>query len=72
MRNVNVKAKCLLTTRALAISLIAALVLMRTAVGEISRTGLVGEWHFDGDTKDSSGYGNDKSVYGRTVINIQR
>lgn len=39
--------------------MVTALVLMGTAVGEISRTGLVGEWHFEGDVKDSSGnYGD--------------
>lgn len=43
MRNGNVKEKCLLATHALAISLIVGLVLIGTAMGEISRTGLVGD-----------------------------
>lgn len=52
----------------LVMSMVLVLVLMGTAMGEISRTGLVGEWHFDGDAKDSSGYGNDGTIYGATFV----
>ncbi len=50
----------------LAIILASALLLVGTAMGEISRTGLVAEWHFDGDAKDSSGNGIDGTLYGAT------
>ncbi|MCK4797404.1 MAG: LamG domain-containing protein, partial [Spirochaetes bacterium] len=30
--------------------------------------GLVAEWHFDGDAKDSSGNGNDGVIYGATFV----
>src|SRR3990172_12225033 len=53
---------------ALAISLVVALALAGNAAGEVSRTGLVGEWHFDGDAKDSSGNNNDGIIYGATFI----
>lgn len=48
--------------RTLSIGMIAALVLTGTAMGEISRTGLVAEWHFEGDVKDSSGNGIDGTI----------
>lgn len=38
------------------------------AAGEVSRDGLVGEWHFDGDARDSSGNGNDGTVYGASFV----
>ncbi len=45
-----------------------ALVIMGTAMGEVSWDGLVAEWHFDGDAKDSSGNGNDGTIYGATFV----
>jgi hypothetical protein len=48
--------------------MVAALVLMGTAMGEVSRDGLVAEYHFDGDAKDSSGNGNDGTIYGATFV----
>lgn len=50
---------------AFAIGMVAALVLVGTAGAE---TGLVGEWHFDGDAQDSSGNGNHGTVYGATFV----
>lgn len=52
--------------RAIIIFFVAALILAGTVMGEIPRNGLVGEWHFDGDAKDSSGSGNDGTIYGGT------
>jgi hypothetical protein len=37
-------------------------------MGEVTRTGLVAEWHFDGDAKDSSGNGNDGTIYGAIFV----
>jgi len=37
-------------------------------MGEVTRTGLVGEWHFEGDAKDTSGNGNDGTIYGATFV----
>lgn len=51
-----------------AIGMIAVLVLAGAAAGEVSREGLVGEWHFDGDAKDSSGNGNDGIIHGATFV----
>jgi len=56
-----------IAARALAIGVVAALVLAGTAMGEVTRTGLVGEWHFDGDAKDTSGNGNDGMIYGASL-----
>ncbi len=61
-----------IAARVLAIGMVAALVLIGTAMGEVSREGLVAEYHFDGDARDSNWNENDKSIYGRTVINLQR
>jgi hypothetical protein len=58
--------------RPLALFLLATLLLAGTALGEVSREGIVGEWHFDGDAKDSSGNGNDGTIYGDTFINYVR
>jgi basic membrane lipoprotein Med (substrate-binding protein (PBP1-ABC) superfamily) len=71
---IYMKNKSLMTAlaRMLVISVVVALVLMGTTVRETSRTRLVAGWHFDGDVKDSNWNENGKSVYGRTVINIQR
>jgi hypothetical protein len=44
------------------------MVLTGTAMGEISRTGLVAEWHFDGDAKDSSGNGIDGTIHGTIFV----
>jgi uncharacterized repeat protein (TIGR01451 family) len=41
---------------------------MPASVQAQSETGLVGEWHFDGDAKDSSGNGNDGTIYGATFV----
>jgi len=49
---IRISVTCLI-----ALCLLAALLLAGTALGEVSREGLVGEWHFDGDAKDSSGNG---------------
>jgi hypothetical protein len=54
--------------RVFAISLVVALMLAGTAMGEISIDGLVGEWHFDEGSgniaKDSSGNNNDGIIHG--------
>jgi len=59
--------------RSLAICLLAALLLVGTAVGEVSREGLVGEWHFNEGTgnivKDSTGNGNNGIIYGAAYVN---
>jgi|GEM_PF-3441059 len=52
----------------LAIGMVAALLVAGTALGEVSRTGLVAEYHFEGDAKDSSGNGNDGTVYGASFV----
>ncbi len=52
----------------LVIGMFAALALMGTAMADITRTGLVAEYHFDGDAKDSSGNGNDGVIYGATFV----
>ncbi|MDD5473087.1 MAG: zinc-ribbon domain-containing protein [Candidatus Methanoperedens sp.] len=54
--------------RALAIGLVTALVLAGTAMGEVSKDGLVAEYHFDGDAKDSSGNNNDGTINGATFV----
>ena len=58
----------MLAARVFAIGLIAALMLTGTSMGQISRTGLVAEWHFDEGAgialKDSSENGNDGYIYG--------
>jgi uncharacterized repeat protein (TIGR01451 family) len=41
---------------------------MPASVQAQSETGLVGEWHFDGDAKDSSGNGNDGTIYGASFV----
>ena len=48
------------------IGVITALMMIQTAMGDVSRTGLVAEWHFDGNAKDSSGNGIDGTLYGAT------
>lgn len=57
-----------IAVRALAMGMVAALVLAGMAGTGAAETGLVGEWHFDGDAKDSSGNGNDGTVYGATFV----
>jgi hypothetical protein len=56
----------------LALCLLAALLLAGTALGEVSREGLVAEWHFDESAgnvvKDSSGNGNDGTIHGATWV----
>jgi len=64
VRNISGMAIWPPAARALAIGVVAALVLAGTAMGEVSREGLVGEWHFDGDAKDSSGNRNDRMIHG--------
>lgn len=51
---------------------LAALVFACAAAGEVSRDGFVGERHFDGYARHSNWNENDKLIYGRTVINLQR
>ncbi len=63
MRKRKSKAACLFV-----VCVAVALVLAGTAAGEVSRNGLVAEYHFDGDAKDSSGNGNDGIIYGATFI----
>lgn len=60
--------KISLAARILAISMVAALALAGSAMGEVSRAGLVAEYHFDGDAKDSSGNGNDASISGAKFV----
>ncbi len=60
---IRISVTCLI-----ALCLLAALVLAGTAAGEVSRNGLVAEWHFDGDAKDSSGNGNDGTIYGASFV----
>ncbi len=59
-------------TLAFSISMIVALTLAGTAMGEMSRNGLVGEWLFDEGSgniaKDSSGNKNDGIIYGATFV----
>ena len=52
----------------LSISVITVLVFLGTAMGEVSRSGLVAEYHFDDDSKDSSGYGNNGTIYGAIFV----
>ncbi len=52
----------------MAFAMILMLAGMTTSVQAQNETGLVGEWHFDGDAKDSSGNGNDGTVYGATFV----
>ncbi|MFA4957030.1 MAG: LamG-like jellyroll fold domain-containing protein [Candidatus Methanoperedens sp.] len=52
----------------IALCFLAALLLAGTALGEVSRDGLVGEWLFDGDAKDTSGNGNDGTIYGASFV----
>ena len=33
-----------------------------------TEAGLIAEWHFDGDAKDSSGHGNDGIIYGGKFV----
>ena len=54
--------------RRLVLYMIVTLLFAGTAMGEVARDGLVAEWHFDGDAKDSSGNGNDGSIYGATFV----
>ena len=54
--------------RVLAISIFVVLMFVGTAMGEVSRDGVVAEWHFDGDAKDTSGNGNDGTIYGATWV----
>jgi hypothetical protein len=42
-----------------------------TAMGEITRKGLIAEYHFDGNAKDSSGNGNNGLVSGPVYIEGQ-
>lgn len=54
------------------ISLVLTLLFVGTAMGEVSKDGLVAEWHFDEGSgtvlKDSSGNGNDGTIYGATWV----
>jgi len=47
------------------------LLLVGTAMGEITRKGLIAEYHFDGNAKDSSGNGNNGLVSGPVYIDGQ-
>ncbi len=58
--------KNLTVARALAIGVAAALVFVVMAGTGAAVTGLVGEWHFDGNAQDSSGNGNHGTIYGAT------
>ncbi|MBU4492555.1 MAG: DUF11 domain-containing protein [Euryarchaeota archaeon] len=49
--------------------LLAALVIASISGAQAqSDTGLIAEWHFDSDAKDSSGNGNDGVIYGATFV----
>ncbi|VVB89475.1 Concanavalin A-like lectin/glucanases superfamily protein [uncultured archaeon] len=61
-------AKFSLAARILSMGMVVALVLIGTAMGEVSRDGLVAEYHFDSDAKDSSGNGHDMEIYGATFV----
>jgi hypothetical protein len=52
----------------MAFAMILMLAGMPASVQAQNETGLVGEWHFDGDAKDSSGNGNDGTIYGATFV----
>ncbi|MFA4957031.1 MAG: LamG-like jellyroll fold domain-containing protein [Candidatus Methanoperedens sp.] len=52
----------------MAFAMIMMLAGMPASVQAQTETGLVGEWHFDGDAKDSSGNGNDGTIYGATFV----
>jgi hypothetical protein len=58
----------ILMARALLLFLVAPLMLAGIAIGEIPTNGLVAEWHFDGDAKDSSGNGIGGTGYGTTFV----
>ncbi len=68
MRKMSKIAVSLPAARALAIGVVAALVLVGTAMGEVPKDGLVAEYHFDGDARDSSGNGNDGTIHGATFV----
>ncbi|TFH39276.1 MAG: hypothetical protein E4G94_11185 [ANME-2 cluster archaeon] len=57
-----------LWTRCLVVCVIIILTLIGTATGAVTRTGLVAEWHFDGNAEDSSGNGNDGIIFGATFV----
>ena len=57
-----------LWARCLRVSVIIVLTLVGTAMGEVSRDGLVAEWHFDGNARDLSGNGIDGIVYGASFV----
>lgn len=46
------------------LSVLVILILVGTAMGEITRNGLIAEYHFDGNAKDSSGNQNNGLVSG--------
>lgn len=52
----------------MAFAMILMLAGMTTSVQAQNETGLVGEWHFDGDAKDLSGNGNDGTIYGAAFV----
>ncbi len=49
-------------------ALSAALMLAEVAAGEVSREGLIAEWHFNGDAKDTSGNANHGVVHGAVFV----
>lgn len=57
-----------IVVRMFVISLVLTLLFVGTAMGEVSRDGLVAEWHFDDDAKDSSGNGNDGVIHGAAFV----
>ncbi len=64
MNNVkNLKA-----ARALTMGVVAALVIVGMAGTGAAVSGLVGEWHFDGNAQDSSGNGNHGTISGATFV----
>lgn len=63
-----VNGKILIVAHAFALCVAATLLLVGTAMGGVSKDGLVAEWHFDGDAKDSSGNGNDGILYGASFV----
>jgi len=68
MKNTNEFKISMLAARAMIVFLVAPIMLSGIAIGEIPSNGLAGEWHFDGDAKDSSGKGIDGIIYGATFV----
>lgn len=62
------KKEIFFVARNFVICVVMLFVFVGTAIGEISREGVVVEYHFDGDTIDSSGNGNNANNLGATFV----